>query len=628
MLGLGSSLTACGNAQCSDSSLPTVIRPEDLYRYAPNSTTRSFSYSSSASAFVSIDGGHTDLIQLNQDFEGDYGDFFSRDFPGTPQDQNAPCTAIVQNAFSCNGQVASVGRSSVETQLLAAMGWNPRFSTAAASTVWLVNCTAGTIASTGTVTTASTPVTNPLGALLGTPSGKGTFATLPVAGDTIEITGICVQDVTVSTSGLTITDHEGPDGTAADTSDADGVQGQLEINAAQQIVISGLLLGDFGGSFSFANPADLATLFVHDGATVVLLHSDVVNSPQYGMLARREAQVSLFDDRFIFNGFSSGAPGVGVLTNSKAVFGADDGSLSITVQGNGGDGVVAGVGSSVIFHAADLNTNGDRQLFVESGSSARLSGSDVTVELGACQSTHGVACGTAIEATGASMLRIEQGASVKALDSSSVVSAVAVHQSSALLTQGAAIKARAGTPATVTATENSVIALAGGNMICAESASMTCDTTVTGTAIVLDHVSTLLQVAPAQFGYTPAQDALFGSATVQLQSTVDLGLGLVGGQPSLAWTTPSATGVTVVQNSSFRLQGGTSITGNGGVTLGQASNGFFNATAGGTNSVTGKVTCVFTNIPSSHITGNNAVTPSVVLATSFASATSPQCLPF
>ena len=176
VLGLGSSLTACGNAQCSDSSLPTVIRPEDLYRYAPNSTTRSFSYSSSASAFVSIDGGHTDLIQLNQDFDGDYGDFFSRDFPGTTQDQNAPCTAIVQDAFSCNGQVASVGRSSVETQLLAAMGWNPRFSTAATNTVWLVNCTAGTIASTGAVTTATTTVANPLGALLGTPSAKGTFS--------------------------------------------------------------------------------------------------------------------------------------------------------------------------------------------------------------------------------------------------------------------------------------------------------------------------------------------------------------------------------------------------------------------------------------------------------------------
>jgi hypothetical protein len=627
ILGLGSALVCNnGGAACPDSMLPSTVRPEDLLRYDQNGA-RSFTFSSAALAFASINNGSADLIQLNQDFNGDYGDFFSRDFPGTTQDQNAPCVALVQNAFSCNGQVSSVGRSSVETQLLAAMGWNPRFSTAAASTVWLVNCTAGTIASSGAVVTASTPVTNPLGTLLGSPSGKGTFATLPIAGDTIEITGICVEDVTVSTSGLTITDHEGPDGTAADTSDADGVQGQIEIAGAQQIVISGLSLGNFSGAFSFNAAADLATLFVHDGAMVVLLHTDVANSPSYGVLVRRQGQISLLDDRVFFSGFNSGFPGVAVLTNAKAVFGADDGSLFTLVQGSGGDGVVASIGSSVIFHAAQLTTNGGRQLHLQGTSSARLSGSGVTIDMGACQAAHAAACAAAIEATGSSTLRIEQGATVTATDSGSVVAAIAVNQGSSVLLQGATIKAQAGAPATVSATENSVIALAGGNMICAGTA---CDNTATGTAIVLDHVSTLIQVPPTEFGYSAAQDALFGSGSVQLQSTVDLGLGTIGGggPPSLAWTTPSSAAISVAQNSSFRLSGGVSIAGTGGVKLSQGSNGFFTLANGGTNTVAGTVICPFVAVAASHVIGNTAVSPNVAVAHTFDNASSPQCLPF
>ena len=615
VLGLGSALDGCSTTPC--------VRPEDFFRY-DQTNARSFTISSSAMAFLSINGGVSDLVQLNQDPNGDRGDFFS---PGTTtQDQNAPCTAIVQNAFSCNGQVASVTRNSPEIQALAAMGWDPRFSTSTTNTIWQVNCTNGTIASTGSVATATTTVAGPLGALLGTPSGPATFSPVPLAGDVVEITGICVQDVTVKTSDLMLTDREGPDGSAADTEDQDGIEGQLEIDAAQRVVITGLSLGIFEFSSSFANfalPSDLAVLFVHDAATVTLLHSDVDNSPSYGLLARRDAAVTLLDDRFFFNGFDNGAAGIAILTNAKAMIGADDGSLSVLVSGSGGDGVAASVGSSVIIHAASLTGNGNRQLSLQSSSSARLSGSAVTLDMVSCESTHGVACNTAIEAVGSSMLRIENGASVSAMDSGSPVGAIALSQGSALLAQGATIKALATLPPTVGGSDNSVIALAGGNTIC----SGACNSSMTGLAVSVDHVSTLIQVAPAEFGYAAAQDMLFGGGTVQLQSTADLGVGTIGasGPPSLAWTTGTGA-IAVSQNSSFRLQGGTAITGS--LSLAQGSNGIFNVANGGTNSVSGGVSCPFVAIPAAHVAGQNSVQPNVLLLTSFFSTATPRCLPF
>jgi hypothetical protein len=626
VLGSGSSLYG------GESPLPNYISPEDLFRFAAaGSSTRSYTLSSSATAFLSINGGASDLIQFNQQSDGDYGDFIS----GTGE----PCTAIVQNAFACPGQVATNSRTSAVIQMLDAIGWNPRFSTAATSTVWTVNCTTGKIASTGAVTTASTSVSGPLGALLGTPSGKATFSPVPVGGDTVEITGLCVQDVTVTTSDLLLTNSEGPDGLAADTDDDDGIQGQLEINGAQRVVVTGLLLGDFGGSFSFGSASDVATFFVHDGATVVLLHTDVVNSPLYGALVRRGAQANFYDDRFYFDGFgnclSNGinvcAAGIAVLTDAKAEIGADDGSLSVLVYGSGGDGVAVEVGSAVIFHAADVTANGNRQLFVSGASSARLSGSTVTVDMGLgtgsdedCDNLHDAVCNTAIEVTGSSMLRIEGGATVSATDSGSPVGAIKLSQGSALLTQGATIKALTATLPTIDASDNSVIALAGGNEIC----GVVCSSSTTGQVASIDHVSTLIQVTPADFGYAAAQDVLFGSATVQLQSTVDLGVGTIGATPSLAWTTFSGGAIVVSQNSSLRLQGGTAIAGPGGLQLSQGSNGIFNVANGGTNSVTGTVTCPFANIPAAHVAGQTAVTPNVTLATGFFNQTSPHCLPF
>ena len=247
-----------------------------------------------------------------------------------------------------------------------------------------------------------------------------------------------------------------------------------------------------------------------------------------------------------------------------------------------------------------------------------------------CAAIHGFACGNAIVAVGSSTVRIEGGATVTALDSGSpAAQAIVLAQGSSLLTQGATIQALDSAAATITAGENSVVALAGGNTICSVK-SGACDSTTDGTALVIDHVSTLMQVPAAEFGYTAAQDLIFGNATAQLQSTIDLGSGSVGGQPSIAWTVQNAStgGIAVAQNSSFRLNGGVSISGTGGVRLSQGSNGFFNISSGGTNSVSGGITCPFTAIAGAHVVGQTAVTPNVALATSFLGATTPKCLPF
>ena len=84
--------------------------------------------------------------------------------------------------------------------------------------------------------------------------------------------------------------------------------------------------------------------------------------------------------------------------------------------------------------------------------------------------------------------------------------------------------------------------------------------------------------------------------------------------------------IAVAQNSTFRMSGGASI--GGSVKLSQASNGFFNTANGGANNVAGGVSCPWTTVPSAHLAGPTSIAPNPTLATTFASATRNQCLPF
>jgi hypothetical protein len=100
-LGLGSAL---------DSGTSGPIRPEDLFRFsAPG--VRSYTTSSSATSYFSVDGGTTNLIGFNQvGGSSDYGDWVS-----------GSGTAHVQDAFGTPGASPVFG---VELTALDAIGYN------------------------------------------------------------------------------------------------------------------------------------------------------------------------------------------------------------------------------------------------------------------------------------------------------------------------------------------------------------------------------------------------------------------------------------------------------------------------------------------------------------------------
>lgn len=84
----------------------------DLYRYSAVHTA-SYTSSSAANAYFSVDGGVTSIIGANQNSGGDYADFVSA----------SGCPANVQNAFSCSAQTADISRTSPEGILLQAVGY-------------------------------------------------------------------------------------------------------------------------------------------------------------------------------------------------------------------------------------------------------------------------------------------------------------------------------------------------------------------------------------------------------------------------------------------------------------------------------------------------------------------------
>ena len=92
----------------------------DLYRYSAQGIP-SFSTSATDTAYFSIDGGLSNIIDFNQHFQGDYGDWaVSEACPG-----GGFGDSHVQGAFLCNNEIADFTRTSPEFTMLEAIGYDP-----------------------------------------------------------------------------------------------------------------------------------------------------------------------------------------------------------------------------------------------------------------------------------------------------------------------------------------------------------------------------------------------------------------------------------------------------------------------------------------------------------------------
>jgi len=103
LLGLGSKLGHNG----------IDFRPQDLFSWSSPGVRN---ITSSGTRYFSIDGGTTNIVNFNQDSNGDFGDWVSDDCPQTHP--------YVQNAFACTGQSADIAATSPEGVNLDVIGYD------------------------------------------------------------------------------------------------------------------------------------------------------------------------------------------------------------------------------------------------------------------------------------------------------------------------------------------------------------------------------------------------------------------------------------------------------------------------------------------------------------------------
>jgi hypothetical protein len=481
----------------------------------------------------------------------------------------------------------------------------------------------------------------------------------PASGDTIEIDGttnnaFCNGDIFVATSGLTFRNHLGSEGVIP----ADIINGMFEVSGAH-ITIDGILMLCTGCSPTTTNTTGLSgfgedgALALHDGATVVLKNSVVAGSQTSGIFLTRNSAISVVSSSIANNGQSGTgggefASGIFAGAGSSVRLGNPDGSGTVGIGGNGksggvcpGFGVFLAEGSSLTSFAAnmggagtstDVNSqNNCGQIMLQGASSARIEGTTIT------QTTANFA---ALQAFGgSSIVTTKNAASAVTTISSGANGAILLGGAASAMFNSSTISSTGTAVAAVEAAASSTIILASGNNISAATAG--------GIAFQVDHSSSLFQIQGTNFGFTNSAETVTGSAFIQVQSSMDVGTGLVGGLPSMNWTVPSGSCILVQQNSSFRMSGGVAIAGaapaacalNGGtisstIVFQQESNGFFNLSRGGTDNIGGGggVSCLFAGMPNAHVTGKANISPAgaqPVIIGSWAAAstaTSPGCL--
>jgi hypothetical protein len=397
-------------------------------------------------------------------------------------------------------------------------------------------------------------------------------------GDTIEITNICVGDVFVQ-PGLTLTNDSNSSSLVA----ADGVQGMVTTagSANGTTVINGITLEGTG-----TDNGDAANLAVANGAAVNLQNAEVKNAQRDGILVNFGGSLTLMNTKIDGNGVANKSQkNNGIRVKSQGVINDMIGTNSV-IQGNAGFGIQA-QGAYIELSNTDFTSNTTSEIYALN-SYLNLGGGTITASgnLPAIQ---------AISASSATMFGTTIFGPAGAI--------VAAGASSVITAQSTISTANATIPA-IEATGTSSLILAGGDTITNSATG--------GPAIQVDHLSSLVQQQASKLkpGTPQAVETINGGGSIQMQSSLDLGLGLVSSNPSVTWTLSGTEIINIQQNSSFRMSGGATVSGGNGVKVQQGSNAFFNTNNGGVNSAT--TTCVNSaNNPMTHVSNPGSVSPAV-----------------
>lgn len=438
------------------------------------------------------------------------------------------------------------------------------------------------------------------------------------AGTVFAITGICQQNVQTYVNVPVIWITNETQSTTASLISTDGIEGQLSIVGPVIVYINGITLEGTSSDTGLVDNIDVSA-----SATAIIQNSQIVRGQRTGLNVDAGASVELLNTTVSGNGIANVAgqnDGMRASTGASVQIGEfnADGSINSgetgTISNNSGNGVAALSNSHVSVAGGSIDGNDENQVIAAGGAVLGLFGVEITQTQ--VPTTPG---DFAIQDLGASTMLLAGGTMVSG---GSVAGAAMVGSASSLLLVGATLSSSSSMP-TLEVTGSSNAILSGGN---------TLTNTLTGGDVVeLDHSASLQQwlyagqipeFAAHPVAHTPAPETITGAGLVQEQSSLDIGQGIIASSTGLTWNGS----ISVQQNSSFRLSGGVHVTGT--VSLTQGSNGFLNVANGGTNNVDGTIDCPFTTVAASHVSAPQKATPNVVVATSYAAATTPQCLPF
>ncbi|HUB98025.1 MAG TPA: right-handed parallel beta-helix repeat-containing protein [Stellaceae bacterium] len=430
------------------------------------------------------------------------------------------------------------------------------------------------------VASAATPVNcnaNPTTAL-------GSAIANATPNSVLAILGMCQEDVTIASAidwGITITNDTGNLSGAYVSSD--GIIGHVTIAGPVPVAINGIVLEGTATDTGIAG-----TVLLERGASVTITNAQIAYGQRNGV-ALQESSTAEIDNVSIYSngiaGIANASNGISAVGGSHVELGAmnSNGSINapagVSISQNTGNGLFVGADSRLTMSSGAVYGNLGIQIMAVGSALVTLADTFV-----AQSSAPPAPAAYAIEGMGTTTLTLLDGTTV---EGGGYAGAVQVASSSALILVGVSLSNNLSSEPTVNASVNSSIDLSGGNQITNNASG--------GVAAQIDHMSGLYQalyggsaaaLAPGPWTATPNTDTITGAGISVMDSTVDLGVGLLGGNQSLVWNGT----VTMSQSSTFRMSGGATI--NGSLTLAQGSNGYFsNANGGSGNVVTGGVTC-------------------------------------